>query len=97
MAEEFTREEQAALAPYVTNLAGPVLSGGQEFLQGFHLQASNISELAPAVAANVEQGAIDYYAQADPRSARASFNLFKSKNKFGQPLGARTNPAHVAV
>jgi len=26
MAEEFTREEQAALAPYVTNLAGPVFA-----------------------------------------------------------------------
>ena len=26
MAEEFAREEQAALAPYVTNLAGPVLA-----------------------------------------------------------------------
>lgn len=72
----------------LTALSVPPLSGGLEFLQGFHLQASNISELVPAVAANVEQGAIDYYAQADPRSLRASFNLFKSKNKFGQPLGA---------
>ena len=72
----------------LTTLSTPPLSGGQEFLQGFHLQASNFTELAPAVAANVEQGAIDYYAQADPRSLRASFNLFKSKNKFGQPLGA---------
>src|SRR4030081_2059534 len=26
MAEEFTREEQAALAPYVTNLDGPVFA-----------------------------------------------------------------------
>lgn len=72
----------------LTALSVPPLSGGQEFLQGFHLQASNISELAPAVAANVEQGAIDYYAQADPRTQRGSFNDFKLKNKFGQPLGA---------
>jgi cytochrome c5 len=72
----------------LTALSVPPLSGGLEFLQGFHLQASNISELAGTVAANVEQGAIDYYTHADPRSLRASFNLFKSKNKFGQPLGA---------
>jgi len=70
------------------SLSVPSLSGGLEFLQGFHLQASNISELVPAVAANVIQGAVDYYRWADPREARASFNLFKSKNKFGQALGA---------
>jgi len=75
----------------LTTLSVPPLGGGLEFLQGFFLQASNITELtasSPAVAANVVQGAVDYYTQADPRSLRASFNLFKTKNKFGQPLGA---------
>jgi len=75
----------------LTNLTVPPLSAGLEFLQGFYLQASNITELTasdPTVAANVEQGAVDYYQQADPRSLRASFNLFKSKNDFGQPLDA---------
>ena len=73
----------------LTNLTVPPLSGGLEFLQGFFLQASNITELNstdPTVAAAVVQGAVDYYTQADPRSLRASFNLFKSKNDFGQPL-----------
>jgi hypothetical protein len=75
----------------LTNLTVPPLSAGLEFLQGFFVQAADITELtstSPAVAANVEQGAVDYYTQADPRSLRASFNLFKSKNEFGQPLGA---------
>jgi cytochrome c5 len=75
----------------LTNLSVPPLSGGLEFLQGFYFQASNITELNgtdPAVATAVVDGAVDYYEQADPRSARASFNLFKSKNEFGQPLDA---------
>jgi cytochrome c5 len=72
----------------LTALSVPPLSGGLEFLQGFHLQASNISELVPAVAANVIQGAVDYYRWADPRELRASLNLFKSKNRFGQALAA---------
>src|SRR5262249_45997423 len=34
-----------------------------------------------------DDGVKDYYNQADPRIKRLSFNLFKSQNKFGQPLG----------
>ncbi|HLO00215.1 MAG TPA: carboxypeptidase-like regulatory domain-containing protein [Pyrinomonadaceae bacterium] len=72
-------------------LSVPPLGGGFEFLQGFYFEASNIRELTlsnPTVAAAVEQGAVDYYSQSDPRSLRASFNLFKQQNKFGQALNA---------
>ncbi|MCU1268548.1 MAG: domain containing protein [Acidobacteria bacterium] len=75
-------------------LSVPPLSGGREFLQGFYLQSSNITELTatnPTVANSVVQGATDYYAQSDPRTLRANFNLFKSKNRFGQPF----NPTEV--
>lgn len=75
----------------LTNLAVPPLAGGLEFLQGFYFQSSNITELTlsnPTVAAAVEQGAVDYYLQADPRNLRESFNEFKDKNRFGQPLAA---------
>lgn len=69
----------------------PALSLPDEFLQGLSFQSSNISEFAvsnPAVAVAIEAGATRYYQQADPRDLRASFNLFKSKNRFGQPLAA---------
>lgn len=66
------------------------LNNGQEFLQGLYFQASNLTELAgnAAVVAAIDQGAQDYYNQADPRSLRASLNLFKSQNRFGQPQTA---------
>lgn len=69
----------------------PTLTLPDEFLQGLSFQASNITEFAasnPSVATNIENGAIDYYEQADPRDLRASFNLFKTKNRFDQPLAA---------
>jgi hypothetical protein len=75
----------------LTNLNIPSVAGGLEFLQGFFFQASNITELNgtdPTVAAAIVDGANDYYEQSDPRSLRASFNTFKSKNDFGQPLDA---------
>jgi mono/diheme cytochrome c family protein/cytochrome c5 len=75
----------------LSRLNPPVLSGADEFLQGFSFQSSNITEIAasnPSVATAIEGGAADYYHQADPRDLRASFNLFKSKNLFGQPLAA---------
>jgi cytochrome c5 len=67
-------------------LNGPTLAPGFEFLQGFYFEASNIDEFASNVQANIIQGATDYYQQIDQRGLRASFNLFKQKNKFGQPL-----------
>lgn len=69
----------------------PVLLAPDEFLQGLSFQSSNLTELAgsdPAVATAIQNGAVDYYHQADPRDLRASFNLFKSKNHFGEALGA---------
>ncbi len=72
-------------------LNGPTLAPGFEFLQGFYFEASNITEFLetdPTVATAIRQGATDYYTQSDPRGSRASFNLFKQKNKFGQALGA---------
>jgi cytochrome c5 len=72
-------------------LNGPTLATGFEFLQGLYFEASNITEFAQTsqtVADNIEQGAIDYYGQVDPRELRKSFNLFIQKNKFGQSLGA---------
>jgi cytochrome c5 len=72
-------------------LNGPTLANGFEFLQGFYFESSNITEFAQtsqAIADNIVQGATDYYAQADPRSLRNSFNLFKQKNRFGQALNA---------
>jgi len=72
----------------------PSLTLPDEFLQGLSFQASNITEYAKtsgtspgSIAANIEDGARAYYKQADPRELRASFNLFKTKNRFGQPLG----------
>jgi mono/diheme cytochrome c family protein/cytochrome c5 len=70
------------------NAAVPNLAPGLEFLQGLYFQSSNLTEIvasAPAVAAAIEQGAVDYYREADQRGARASLNLFKGKNRFGQP------------
>lgn len=71
----------------------PTLTSPDEFLQGLSFQASNITEFEPSgtgpgsIVDNIRAGAIDYYHQTDPRDERASFNLFKSKNRFGQPLG----------
>ena len=69
----------------------PALTSPDEFLQGLSFQSSNITEFEtsnPAVAAAIEAGAADYYPQADPRDLRASLNLFKQQNRFGQPLAA---------
>ncbi len=72
----------------LTNLALPTPSAA-EFLQGLSFQSSNITEfeaIDTTVSDNIIQGAQDYYDQVDPRNKRASFNLFISENKFGQPL-----------
>jgi hypothetical protein len=73
----------------------PTLALPDEFLQGLSFQASNISEFEPSgvtpnpiIVTNIEQGARDYYHQADPRDLRDSFTRFKQKNRFGQPLAA---------
>jgi len=72
----------------LTNLGPVTIAAGFEFLQGLSLQATNIDEFGAAVAAAIDAGSADYYSQADPRGERASFNLFKQKNNFGQPTGA---------
>lgn len=75
-------------------LTPPTLTAPDEFLQGLSFQASNITEFTPSgtgpgsIVANILAGAAAYYRYADPRDLRASFNLFKSKNRFGQPLAA---------
>jgi hypothetical protein len=75
----------------LTNLATPTIDPQFEFLQGLYFESSNLTELdvsSPAVSQAIEAGVVAYYNQADPRLARLSFNLFKSKNKFGQATGA---------
>ena len=69
----------------LTNLALPTPSSG-EFLQGLSFQSSNIDEFNATIGGAILQGAADYYLQADPRGKRANFTLFKSENKFGEPL-----------
>lgn len=59
-----------------------------EYLQGLYFQASNIDEFTAPISTEIEQGAVDYYHQADPRGLRNSLTLFKQKNRFGQPLAA---------
>jgi cytochrome c5 len=73
----------------------PVLNSPDEFLQGFSFQSSNITEFDaggatpnPTIVTNIEAGATAYYHQADPRDLRATFNLFKSKNRFGTTLAS---------
>ncbi|XIA62101.1 hypothetical protein ACFIOY_20755 [Bradyrhizobium sp. TZ2] len=63
------------------------IANGHEYLQGLFFQSSNIDEFSGTVASEIEQGAIDYYLQADPRLLRNTLNLFKQKNKFGQSFG----------
>ena len=78
----------------------PTLTKPDEFLQGLSFQASNITELAPTnpnVVTSIENGAKDYYKQADPRDLRASFNLFKTKNRFGQPVDANKGEVETSA
>ncbi|SMF56569.1 PKD domain-containing protein [Tistlia consotensis] len=71
----------------LTNLGPVTIAAGFEFLQGLSLQATNIDEFGAAVAAAIDAGSADYYLQADARGGRASLNLFKQKNHFGDPTG----------
>jgi cytochrome c5 len=72
----------------LTNLDPVSLHSPDEFLQGLSLQSSNVNEFGAAVATAIDDGVKAYYKFADPALLRNSFNLFKSQNKFGQPLGA---------
>ena len=73
----------------LTNLAVPPLDPGFGFLQGLYFQSTNITEYSgTGIDTAIELGAQRYYNRADPRGLRGSLNLFRSKNKFGQPLGA---------
>ena len=69
-------------------LSPVTIANGFEYLQGLFFQATNIDEFSATIGTEIDNGVKDYYAQADPRSLRNSLNLFKQKNKFGQPLGA---------
>ena len=61
---------------------------GAEFLQGLYFEATNIDEFSSTIGSAIDDGVVAYYQQADPRQLRASFNDFKAKNRFGQPLAA---------
>jgi cytochrome c5 len=69
-------------------LSPVALANGQEFLQGLFFQSSNIDEFSTTIGTAIDDGVIAYYQQADPRQLRNSFNLFKTKNRFGQSLAA---------
>ncbi len=75
----------------LTNKSVPDLDDGLDFLQGFSFQATDDDDefvTSQTIADNIIQGAKDYYKRVDPRELRRSFNLFKQKNRFGQPLDA---------
>jgi cytochrome c5 len=72
----------------LTRLDSVRIAAQFEYLQGLYLQASNIDEFTAPISTEIDQGARDYYEQADPRDLRNSLALFKQKNRFGQPLDA---------
>ena len=74
----------------LTKLDPVSIANPYEFLQGLHLQSTNINEFAPGsvVETAIDQGSVDYYKYADPLNLRDTFNKFKAKNKFGMPLAA---------
>jgi cytochrome c5 len=72
----------------VLSKLGPVtIANGLEYLQGLFFQSTNIDEFNATIATEIDNGVKDYYNNVDPRKLRNSLNLFKQKNRFGQPLG----------
>jgi hypothetical protein len=83
----------------LTNLASPTRPDGtDEFLQGLNFSATNLDEIgAPGTGARtaVEQGSLNYYAQADPRGLRLDLNSFKQKNGFNDPGAVIVNATYA--
>ncbi|MBI1850337.1 MAG: hypothetical protein HYR85_08345 [Planctomycetes bacterium] len=71
----------------LTKLSPVTIANGFEYLQGLYFESTNVDEFSGTIATAIDDGVKDYYDQADPRKLRDSFNLFKQKNRFGEPLG----------